>query len=314
MFFIPKKEKKHKKNLVYLFLIYLLLFLGLYFKYDSIILILIGFVVFLLIFFAEENIFEEVYIKIKKKVHFLNEYDVLDNEIKENNKLIISKKDANNGLNKENLLHIKENVDKNKFVEIRKILPYSILIGLNYLLYVISIISLDEINLQIFSFILQFLFYSFIAGGIISILIIFYNYFKYYNSYGIIFNKIEKIFIYGVITLILFISFIEIRVFLFLVLIFLYSLIKISKVVEKKIFVEKKDIEKIVPGDWIVQDIIINEKIIYSIDNFKLGVNEDQIKKLRDLSKDYPNLNKIYVKDGLAFLPPLFIGFLILLI
>jgi len=64
--------------------------------------------------------------------------------------------------------------------------------------------------------------------------------------------------------------------------------------------------------NWVVEDIIVDKKKIFEIKDFKLGIDEVQLEKLVKLSKIHKNLNNIYVKDGIAFLPPLFIGFLIM--
>ncbi len=313
MFFTKDLRKEDKKNLIYLLLIFICLFIGLYLKYETITLVLLGMFAFILIFFAGDNVFNSVYIKINKNIKYLKEYDIVNSEIKHNGKIIVSYEDSINGLNKENILKIHENVDKNTNVYVRKIMPYSILIALNYLIYVINIITLDYVNVQILSFVIEFMFYSFLAGGIISLILIFYFYLRNYQKCGIIFSKKEKIYLYLFSTLAILISIVFIK-FIFLIFIpFLYALLRIAKKVEKHMFVNKKDLDKIVPGDWIVEDIEINGKKIYTIENFKLGVSEEQIKRLKELAKKHENLNSIYVKDGIAFLPPLFIGFMLII-
>lgn len=313
MFFTSNLKKEEKKSLIYLIFIFSILFFGLYLNLDSFILIVLGFLVFVLIFFAEENVFNSVYFKIKKKIKNLEEYDIVDSEIKHNGKILISYKDGVKGLTKENLISILEHGDKNSFIYTRKILPYSMLIGFNYILYVMKIITLDSINLSILSFMLEFMLYSFIAGGIISLLLIFYFYLKNYEKCGIIFSKKEKLIIYLSSLTVILLSIIWIKLLILLLIAVLYATLKISKKIEKHMFVKKKDLDKIVPGDWIAEDIFVNGKKLYSIENFKLGIDEEQIKKLKELCEKDNNLKSIYVKDGLAFLPPLFIGFLIII-
>ena len=50
------------------------------------------------------------------------------------------------------------------------------------------------------------------------------------------------------------------------------------------------------------------------MENFKLGVDEDQLEKIKILSKKNKNFNSLLVKDGIAFLPPMFIAFIIMLL
>jgi hypothetical protein len=89
--------------------------------------------------------------------------------------------------------------------------------------------------------------------------------------------------------------------------------LKVAKKIEYTAFVKKKELSKITLGDWIVEDIYDREKLIFEVSDFKLGVDEKQLDKIKELSKNNSNLNKLLVKDGLAFLPPLFIGFLIVI-
>ena len=144
-------------------------------------------------------------------------------------------------------------------------------------------------------------------------ILIFYFYIRNYHKCGVIFSKTQKIILYSFSIITILLSAIFIKLVFLIFLPFLYALLKIAKKVEKHMFVNKKELTKIVPGDWIVEDIETNGKKIYTIENFKLGVSEEQIKRLKELAKKHENLNSIYVKDGIAFLPPLFIGFLLII-
>lgn len=94
----------------------------------------------------------------------------------------------------------------------------------------------------------------------------------------------------------------------------MYYFVRAAKILEKLMFVVKKPLSKITLGDWIVQDIKIGGKLYYSKEDFKLGVNEEQLEKIKSLSKDHPSLKELFIKDGIAFLPPLFIGFILALV
>lgn len=311
-FFVRKREDV--KNLINLFSILFLLFIGLYLNYDIFALILIGFFVFVLIFFGNEDVFSSVYFKIKKKIVNLNVGDKIDSNILFEKNVIVSVDEGKYGISNEDINKISGSNFSNEFVNIRKVLPYAILIGLNYFMYMIKIITLDEVNLSILGFLSKFLFYSFICGGVLAIGIIFFYYLRNFKKIEIKISIYEKVFLSLFFILIVFISFFNIKSLLFLLLIFAYLFIKIAKSVESLIFVKKKNIDKIVLGDWIAQDIYHNGKLIYSAEDFKLGINEKQLERLKHLSKENKHLKSLHVKDGLAFIPPLFVGFLILLL
>ena len=53
---------------------------------------------------------------------------------------------------------------------------------------------------------------------------------------------------------------------------------------------------------------ITTSKVIYHKEDFRIGVEEDQLARLKKLDKTHHNLDKILVKDGIAFLPALFLS------
>jgi Flp pilus assembly protein protease CpaA len=88
-------------------------------------------------------------------------------------------------------------------------------------------------------------------------------------------------------------------------LIFFYLLISmktIESISMKKII----PTNKLVEGDWINEEIIINGKIIYSPKS--LGVNKKQIELIKKHKK------KVQVREGIAFVPAFLIGTIISLI
>ncbi len=312
------RRRDEFENLFTLFLIIFLLFIGLYFNYSNFILIVLGFFSFLLIFFGPEDSFSSVYFKIKKKIHNLSQGDRIDDTIMQANKVVVAFEEGKDGLNKEHILKIKENINDNKLVSIRKVLPYSILVTLNYAMYIINIISLDNTNLDIIGFLFKFLFFSFFAGSIIAVAMLTGYYIINFKKVKINFLKIEKIIlsIFSIFTIIFSIIFRQYLAFSFIFasIIFIYLFLKVARGVELKMFVKKKEVTKIALGDWIAQDIKVNGKIIYSQNDFKLGIDEKQYDRIKKLYKTHKELRYIYVKDGLAFLPALLIGFIVLLL
>lgn len=314
---IKTKKLSLLKSRFTLLTIIFLLFIGLYFDYSNFILVLIGFASFLLIFFGDDDSFHSIYFKITKKVKNLKEQDVPDCSIMGKNKTIIEYEDSKEGLTKEHIIKINEEIsEENISIYIRKILPYSILISLNYILYMFKIISLNETNIEILGFLFKFLLVSFFVGAIIGISLLILYYTRNFKKIKIEFKKIEYIY-FGInltIPLILFPLIKNPSIFLLLFFIPIYFFLKVLKKIEGHMFVKQINLENVTYGDWIAQDIKIKDKLIYSTDDFKLGISEKQLNNLKELAKKHKELNKIYVKDGLAFLPPLFIGFIITLL
>lgn len=311
------KRKEELMNSIYLIAILMFLFLGLKLELSIFYLLVLGFASFLLIFFAPENLFYSCYVRYKKKLKNLDEGDLLDSSLKFDGKVFLDLDDAKFGVVKEHLIKIDEVIEKDekkgeKLVILRKVLPYSMIVVLNYVIYILKIISLDDVNLEILGFVSKFLFYSFCVGGIIAILILIYSFVRNFKRLKFKFSFVEKVLL-GVSFLVVFGLTLFDRSFgVLFMLPFLYLFMNVAKQLEYFIFVKPKFVDKITPGDWIAQDIIVDKKVIYSVDDFKLGIEEEQIENLKKLAKKHKELAKILVKDGIAFLPPLLIGFVLM--
>lgn len=317
--FFMSKRKDEKKDLIFLLGMLFILLIGLYFEYDQWVLVGLGFLAFILIFIAREGIFSSVYFKYKKALKHLNKGDKIDSEISIDNKTIVAYEHARIGLSKEEIHLIKEKLNshnENNDVLVRKSLPYGMLIALNFLMYMFKIIIIDDVNLTILSFMFKFMFFSFIAGGIIAIGVVFYYYIKNHNEVKVKLSR-EEVGIIVILTLLIIVSYIlfshKIAIIIFS-LIPIYLFIKIAKAIETVAFIKKKKLSEIVLGDWIIQDIKIGHKVIYHKEDFKIGVDEEQLAKLKKLDKTHHNLDNILVKDGIAFLPALYIGFILMFI
>lgn len=316
-FFLSNRTDE-KKDLLFLLSILFLLLIGLYNNYSPIILIGLSFIAFVLIFIAREGVFNSVYFKYKKHLEDLKQGDKCDSDIIISHKKIINYENARLGLSKEEVHKIKDKLNSKNNLEdiwVRKTLPYSMLIALNFIMYLFKIITLnDSYYLSILSFMFKFMFYSFIAGGILAVFVVLYYYIKNHAKVKIKLSKIEKyILLIGLITSIILFSF-DKRFLIVLLLVPIYLFIRIAKSVESVAFIKKKSLLDITLGDWVVQDIKIGTKIIYSKDDFKIGIDEFQLAKIQELSKTHSNLRELWVKDGIAFLPALYIGFILLFI
>ena len=321
--FFLSKRLNEKKDLILLTSILLMLFAGLYFDYNPFVLTGLGFVAFLLIFISRDGIFDSVYFKRKKHLENLKAGDKLDDDLIVLDKKIVDYENGKLGLSKYEVHKIKDNItDSNKLMDVyvRKSLPYGMLIGLNYVMYMIKIISLERNNVEILLFMLKFLFFSFIAGGILAIVILLYHYFKNYSKVKIRITRQDIVISLIVIAAFMFNPYLlayygyEVLSFLTISVLLLCFILKIAKSVEELVFIKKKKIDEITLGDWIVQDIIIKHKAIYHKEDFRTGVDKTQLEQIKKLSQKHPKLRELLVKDGIAFLPALFLGFILMFI
>ena len=200
-----------------------------------------------------------------------------------------------------------------KIVVVRKIFPMGMLILLNFIIFGVKILSIDILNLEMMAFLLKFILTSFLVGGVLIIGMILLFIIKNPKKISKSFSKTEQY-----LFLLLVISITSISLFihslgLLLAIFLLYFFFKISKLFEDTMFVLKRPLSSLVPGDWIMQDIVVGGKTYFKVEDFKLGVEEEQLKKINTLSKKEPKLKNILVKDGIAFLPPMFIAFLLLI-
>ncbi len=144
-----------------------------------------------------------------------------------------------------------------------------------------------------------YLLLSFIFGGVIAILILLFHFCKNYKK--IIINKPYKITMVIVLTSIIISAIFSFRIAILLaILLLMIFMLAISREIEKTSFISMKDVDKLVPGDWIVEDIKLNSKVIRAKE-CKTGLTEEQIQEIKKAG-----IKKIKVKDGIPF----FIGFL----
>ncbi|MBS3168766.1 prepilin peptidase [Candidatus Woesearchaeota archaeon] len=93
--------------------------------------------------------------------------------------------------------------------------------------------------------------------------------------------------------------------FIFLILLlFMVFLINFIRAVENCCMYKLVNVDKLVEGDWIVNDVKKNKKIIVKVRNIGLTLND-----LNLLKKN--NIKKVLVKEGVPFVPGFLIGFLV---
>ena len=308
IYFITKRREEEiiKNSLVHLLLI-ILFTIGLLTSQQPVIMLIIGLLAFLLVFFGNDYLFYSLYFTKKKNLHQLQQGEIVDSQISG-----LKYDEIKFGLEKEHLHKIKNQKDKS--VVVRKILPLSLIVSLNFIVYLFAVLTLDDTNLEMLFFLTKFLFISFLVGGALAIVMMIFYSIKHHKKVTSLFTKSEKYIFVILLTILVISAFFSKLVFYISILALMYYFVRAAKILEKLMFVVKKPLSKITLGDWIVQDIKIGGKLYYSKEDFKLGVNEEQLEKIKSLSKDHPSLKELFIKDGIAFLPPLFIGFILALV
>ena len=100
------------------------------------------------------------------------------------------------------------------------------------------------------------------------------------------------------------------KLFLIVLVLFLFILFYLStfvRAVEKATLYKLVPVAKLTEGDWIVNPVVINKKIIY--DPRSIGVTKKQIELMKKIK-----VNKVLVKEGIPFIPSFFIATIISLI
>ena len=182
---------------------------------------------------------------------------------------------------------------------------------LNYfIIFQILIIIINFLNqkdnLEIFVFMINFLFFSIIFA---SIFLVFYSIYLYLKNY-----KINKLYFFLFLLSIILFTYFLIKSSIFLIIFTLpifYFIFIFFKRIEKDFFIVKRKLKDLVLGDWIFEDVKVKKKVVYKKSDFHLGINQ---KQLSFLKKNFSQNKEFLVKDGIAFIPFLFGGFLIYLI
>ncbi len=100
-----------------------------------------------------------------------------------------------------------------------------------------------------------------------------------------------------------------IRLFLLFAVFFMYItyyLWVIIRSVEEACMVKAVPVNKLTEGDWIVEDIFIDDKRICGPSD--LGISAKQIKKLKRLSRQ-KKISRIKIKEGIPFVPSFLLAF-----
>ncbi len=251
-------------------------------------------------------------IEIEKDIK-LGKVWYLTKEIELENKEILTYEETSSGLSKHHIDQLKK-YHSNKY-EVEVVRPFSVGIIMTINLFVILLsftYSSFFMVFDIFLHMIEFLLLSFTAGGILVILMVLLYIIR--NFKLCILELLKKQLKYLILILLL------VSILLLFTPFYLFSILALTiatallfmffvKLVEDKLFIQEIEISDLVPGDWIIQDIKTKSKTLFKKEDFTLGISEDQIKILKQYELE---LSKILVKSGIAFIPYLFIGFLVL--
>ena len=241
----------------------------------------------------------------------------LTQDIVHKKEVVLGLDECVNGIYEHNLNTLQKTFSKSHLIEVVRPFSIGVIMFLNMFIMLLSFTySTFFMVLDVFIHMVEFLLLSFTIGGIYVISLIFFQIIFNFKSTILELTKIKKILFSILIILIFFIQIFIPSEFSMLKLLFslIFGLIiffDFAKLIEKNLFVIKTPISKLSPGDWIVEDVIVKDKTLFRKEDFNLGINEEQIKVLKNYSKE---LKFVIVKSGIAFIPHLFAGFLVLMI
>lgn len=164
----------------------------------------------------------------------------------------------------------------------------------------------------------DFLFNLVIAGGIYSMLCLFYYITKSFSKikYKLVEQKKKIIFLLVLDFVSMFVFFsvniyiINYFAMLFVVISFMVFIIYLAKLSEEYLFKKEVGIEDVVEGDWIIEHINYENETLYDPKK-ENGIPLSTIKRIKLLVKDGKIDNKFFVKNGIAYFPGIFGGFIL---
>lgn len=93
-----------------------------------------------------------------------------------------------------------------------------------------------------------------------------------------------------------------------MILVFFYMYIVIKSVEQAAMF-RSLPPSKLVEGDWPLEDIIVDKKVIFSVEK-KIGIEQDDLEKLQKL-EEQGKIKTIDVRHGVPFVPSFLFAFIV---
>lgn len=235
------------------------------------------------------------------------------------NKRVFEFNSITSGISQEHISKLKEKLKEDSVVEIVQPISIGLLIILNFFTTILLFMTSSLFSTSsLFIHMLEFILISFLVGGAYIILLVLYYVVTHFSLCMSQISSLKKI-LYSIL-LVLVLLFYIILPTTFSLISLLFGIIILSsifyeftKIVEKYLFVSRIKINDLSPGDWIVEDVEVDNKVLFRKEEFKLGVNEEQI----EILKRYNSKNKlksVLVKSGIAFIPHLFVAYVILIV
>ncbi len=100
----------------------------------------------------------------------------------------------------------------------------------------------------------------------------------------------------------------DVRFLLLLVGLLVLKVVTIFSITIEKLLIKKVKPTELTEGDWIIEDIYVDGKKIYSKE--QPGVTLSQIRELRRLYKQ-KKIKEVTIKEGFPFIPAFFLGYLV---
>ncbi len=155
-----------------------------------------------------------------------------------------------------------------------------------------------------------------IYGLVLSILFTFKNFIRFKEELKIVNSKVLKMKLISLVAgLILFLAYFLINdlptktmIFITMITVLLIPYLMIFvKAVENSAMIKKIKVKDLTEGDWVIEDITIKNKLVYS--KKSPGIDKNQIQKLKE-----SDIKEVMVKEGIPFVPAFVIAIIISLI
>ncbi len=162
-------------------------------------------------------------------------------------------------------------------------------------------------------FLVLFLLFTFLAGGLFAIAYAVYLAIKNKKKFKKNFKNLliaSRFYLIAIIATILFFEILireSFAILLGILIVFLFFVFMFVFCVEKNFMIIDKPIHELVEGDMLVSDIYKNRKLICKAR--KIGLTKEDIQNLKK-----NGISKVKIKDGIPFVPCFFIGFITALI
>jgi len=194
-------------------------------------------------------------------------------------------------------------------------------LGIIYATYPKELISIFNPNLTVLPFLavilINIVLVGVIYGLIWSVSLAVKNKDKFYKSFKNIMEKHKKIrYIVVIATLILlsssfFITY-DIRILIIIfaaLLFFLFYLSMFIKAVESACMFKKISVDNLTEGDWVVNKIVVDGKLLYSPKG--TGIEKEDIINLKKFKN---SIGDIIIKEGIPFVPTFLMGIIVSLL